>query len=72
MSAPLLSNADIPDRLMGLAQLLSAQKENLTRSRRTGARRRVEVISDLRFLVETEDFPALAEKLERFGAEPNG
>jgi DNA polymerase (family 10) len=28
MSSPLLSNADIADRLMGLAQLLSTQKEN--------------------------------------------
>lgn len=30
-------------------------------------RRRVETLSDLRFLVETDDFSALAGKLERFG-----
>src|SRR5581483_3221249 len=30
-------------------------------------RRRVEVVSDLDFLVEAEDFPALATKIERFG-----
>lgn len=30
-------------------------------------RRRVEVVSDLKFLVETKDFSALAVKLERFG-----
>jgi len=50
-----------------LEDFLLAQRFALRVEAAGDYRRRVEVISDLRFLVETEDFPALAEKLERFG-----
>src|SRR6185437_15151293 len=50
-----------------LEEFLLAQRFALRVEAAGDYRRRVEVISDLRFLVETEDFPALAEKLERFG-----